>query len=242
MDATNKAVPDDDQALKLLNEIALMWHDDRIAAGWEPDLSDQFEALMGRVEAFLWSAARAATATVAKDGGEVVGYLAEDDDGNVALERTERHALRRCEPGARVTPVVRATHQPEASAEQSAGEVEPYAFLVTLHDGRVMNTYFDRDGAEYWGKSYGNPSKIVPLYLAAPISEQPAGLAHLAHENNGEGCVSFASPTGESLSARDAEEYLRAKYGAYRGHFAWRELEAAFNAGRALKTVPGEPT
>lgn len=31
----------------------------------------------------------------------------------------------------------------------------------------------------------------------------------------------------------EAEKYLREKYGAYRGHFAWRELEEAFNAGRA---------
>lgn len=28
-----------------------------------------------------------------------------------------------------------------------------------------------------------------------------------------------------------AEEWLRARYGAYRGHFAWRELEEAFIAG-----------
>ncbi len=28
-----------------------------------------------------------------------------------------------------------------------------------------------------------------------------------------------------------AECYLRSRYGAYRGHFAWRELEEAFNAG-----------
>lgn len=31
----------------------------------------------------------------------------------------------------------------------------------------------------------------------------------------------------------DAETYLRKRYGAYRGHFAWRELEEAFNAGAA---------
>lgn len=42
-----------------------------------------------------------------------------------------------------------------------------------------------------------------------------------------------------------AEDYLRARYGAYRGHFAWRELEEAFNAGRdsaesAAGTPPGE--
>jgi hypothetical protein len=28
-----------------------------------------------------------------------------------------------------------------------------------------------------------------------------------------------------------AENYLREKYGAYRGHFAWRELEEAFTTG-----------
>lgn len=30
-----------------------------------------------------------------------------------------------------------------------------------------------------------------------------------------------------------AEQWLRDRYGAYRGHFAWRELEEAFLAGRA---------
>lgn len=30
-----------------------------------------------------------------------------------------------------------------------------------------------------------------------------------------------------------AERWLRDRYGAYRGHFAWRELEEAFLAGRA---------
>lgn len=33
--------------------------------------------------------------------------------------------------------------------------------------------------------------------------------------------------------AKAAETWLRDKYGAYRGHFAWRELEEAFLAGRA---------
>ena len=32
-------------------------------------------------------------------------------------------------------------------------------------------------------------------------------------------------------SKRKAEDYLREKYGAYRGHFAWRELEEAFTTG-----------
>lgn len=31
---------------------------------------------------------------------------------------------------------------------------------------------------------------------------------------------------------QSAEEYLRSKYGAYRGHHAWRELEEAYNAGK----------
>lgn len=35
----------------------------------------------------------------------------------------------------------------------------------------------------------------------------------------------------------EAEAYLRGKYGAYRGHFAWRELEAAFNAGRSRRAT-----
>jgi hypothetical protein len=34
-------------------------------------------------------------------------------------------------------------------------------------------------------------------------------------------------------SAADAETYLRDRYGAARGHHAWRELTEAFNAGCA---------
>lgn len=35
-----------------------------------------------------------------------------------------------------------------------------------------------------------------------------------------------------------AEDYLRSKYGAYRGHFAWRLLEQAFVAGQ-LSVITG---
>ena len=31
-----------------------------------------------------------------------------------------------------------------------------------------------------------------------------------------------------------AAEWLRSKYGAYRGHHAWRDIEAGFNAGLTL--------
>lgn len=37
--------------------------------------------------------------------------------------------------------------------------------------------------------------------------------------------------------AEAAETWLRDRYGAYRGHFAWRELEEAFLAGRASLAV-----
>ena len=37
-----------------------------------------------------------------------------------------------------------------------------------------------------------------------------------------------------------AEVWLRSRYGAYRGHFAWRELEEAFNAGRASLPAAGQ--
>ena len=37
----------------------------------------------------------------------------------------------------------------------------------------------------------------------------------------------------ESLTVhKSAEDYLRHRYGAYRGHFAWRELEEAYSQGR----------
>lgn len=41
----------------------------------------------------------------------------------------------------------------------------------------------------------------------------------------------------DSKEREVAEQWLRERYGAYRGHFAWRELEEAFLAGRASLTV-----
>jgi hypothetical protein len=39
----------------------------------------------------------------------------------------------------------------------------------------------------------------------------------------------------DGAQSQAAEEYLRGKYGAYRGHFAWREIEEAFIAGEARR-------
>lgn len=48
--------------------------------------------------------------------------------------------------------------------------------------------------------------------------------------------------TDMSKEREAAEKWLRDRYGAYRGHFAWRELEEAFLAGRAsLSANAGEP-
>lgn len=41
--------------------------------------------------------------------------------------------------------------------------------------------------------------------------------------------------------AKAAEHYLRGRYGAARGHFAWRELEDAFNSGVLLGAASGIP-
>ena len=41
----------------------------------------------------------------------------------------------------------------------------------------------------------------------------------------------------DSKEREVAEQWLRDRYGAYRGHFAWRELEEAFLAGRASLAV-----
>lgn len=54
------------------------------------------------------------------------------------------------------------------------------------------------------------------------------------------------TPTPEALpplpAETPAEKWLRSRYGAYRGHFAWRELEEAFTAGRAsIAMGDGEP-
>jgi len=48
------------------------------------------------------------------------------------------------------------------------------------------------------------------------------------------GLAEDAEPTvKQSLTVhRSAEDYLRYRYGAYRGHFAWRELEEAYSQGR----------
>lgn len=43
-------------------------------------------------------------------------------------------------------------------------------------------------------------------------------------------------PESEHPGHVSAQSYLRSRYGAYRGHFAWRELEEAFNAGMSSHT------
>lgn len=48
--------------------------------------------------------------------------------------------------------------------------------------------------------------------------------------------LSAQSEAQQAEGSQTAEEYLRGKYGAYRGHHAWRELEEAFNAGRSQTT------
>jgi hypothetical protein len=40
------------------------------------------------------------------------------------------------------------------------------------------------------------------------------------------------SPEQIAESQQKAEDYLREKYGAYRGHFAWREIEESFTTAR----------
>lgn len=49
------------------------------------------------------------------------------------------------------------------------------------------------------------------------------------------------APSAAPQSSESAEEYLRSRYGAYRGHYAWRDLEEAFNAGRQAPSVAKEP-
>lgn len=55
----------------------------------------------------------------------------------------------------------------------------------------------------------------------------------------------FLSARGESIGVptrESAETWLRSRYGAYRGHPAWRELEEAFNAGwRGALATPSAP-
>lgn len=54
---------------------------------------------------------------------EVVAYLAEDSEGNRGLSFKENFAMRECEPGATVTPLIRATHRPEpAKPDSGKGE------------------------------------------------------------------------------------------------------------------------
>jgi len=46
----------------------------------------------------------------------------------------------------------------------------------------------------------------------------------------------------ESLKVHaSAEDYLRHTYGAYRGHFAWRELEEAYSQGRCDESMAQGP-
>lgn len=52
--------------------------------------------------------------------------------------------------------------------------------------------------------------------------------------------IALAERTTAPVS-QDAETWLRERYGAARGHHAWRDLEEAFNAGRALLAAAPAP-
>lgn len=82
---------------------------------------------------------------------------------------------------------------------------------------------------------YGFESGLVQLLNEARcLSKETVGNRELAgrvmkyirmHWNADDQAPAPSQPQGT------AEEWLRSRYGAYRGHFAWRELEDAFNAG-----------
>lgn len=65
---------------------------------------------------------------------EPVAYLAEDDEGNVGLGRTERHAMRACDPGATVTPLFRGKVAAPDRAPSIAG------FNVILDESLPVDT------------------------------------------------------------------------------------------------------
>jgi hypothetical protein len=68
--------------------------------------------------------------------------------------------------------------------------------------------------------------------LSAWDIDPPLHHVKQAHEK----CVAWLSDHAlaqQAEPAADAETYLRDRYGAARGHHAWRELTEAFNAGCA---------
>ena len=88
---------------------------------------------------------------------------------------------------------------------------------------------------------YGDPVAHSNMWKAAvcnALRRQHARIAELEAQLEAIGAGGVSGPLmgrtdSKERAAKAAETWLRDKYGAYRGHFAWRELEEAFLAGRA---------
>ena len=80
-------------------------------------------------------------------------------------------------------------------------------------------------------------SRGIHLWFASRLDAR-----HTVRRWFGEQRVNMKTPiTPQGLPPQTAEDYLRGRYGAYRGHFAWRELEEAFNGGLRAQAASVEP-
>lgn len=93
------------------------------------------------------------------------------------------------------------------------------------------------------------PSALRMLNALAPVDAEPLEIAldprrwtremsEAWHQNIPDLMAAFAALRAAAVGSEtvkpylNAEEYLRHKYGAYRGFHAWREVEEGYNQGR----------
>ncbi len=128
-----------------------------------------------------------------------------------------------------------ALSQPPAVQQDRGEALTQHQIAVRLHDFHALSAFHSK---------HAMGALAAPSCLCCGKSTQglEIGVKHLELPGIVI-CKSCKDRATSSEAAGDAETYLRGRYGAYRGHFAWRELEDAFNAGAAHGIgTPPSPT
>lgn len=136
------------------------------------------------------------------------GKAEQDSDNGLALWQLVYAAIAHVPLDLKVAEIEDAAHRVAEMLERRANE--PNTSTVAPI-GTVSLLETDEDGQASAWVQLNNPVELGDaLYTAAAM---------------------LAASPRKPTDPKAAEVWLRQRYGAYRGHFAWRELEEAFNAG-----------
>lgn len=103
---------------------------------------------------------------------------------------------------------------------------------MALEAAEVLEKLFKQAEAMYEG---GMPEANIDCQITT--SDLRKGLYAASELRRAQSELDSSSSGTATHTCGLAEDYLRDKYGAYRGHHAWREIEEAFNAGKRAQSV-----